>query len=159
MREIKFRVWDIVMQEMGVEFPIIDLISDWFYKRDPIQYNIMQYTGLKDKNGKEIYEGDIADIRYSGGGHTRDMYTPCVCKFGEFDHANPDRTILVEIYPCFYFEQVALPYNIFPLQTSRNKGIEVIGNIYENPELLKPAPVTLHDQGDVITIEKLRGRD
>lgn len=70
MREIKFRIWDtenkemLKVQELDFE-PIfyggriairLDQYNDYFDTEDMI---LMQYTGLKDKNGKEIYDGDI----------------------------------------------------------------------------------------------------
>ena len=72
-REIKFRVWDVENKEMlevqeldfeptfyGGRIAIRpDQYNDYFYTEDMI---LMQYTGLKDKNGKEIYEGDIVKI-------------------------------------------------------------------------------------------------
>ena len=59
MREIKFRVWDEDNKKMNyhpvlVTFPIENLVY-----RDTLRRDLMQYTGLKDKNGREIYEGDI----------------------------------------------------------------------------------------------------
>lgn len=91
-----------------------------------------RYTGLKDKNDIEIYEGDIADIRYEGGGHKLSDYTPCICSYGALDHANYDRTEDEDIYPCFYFEQHN-GVNIFGI----NDDVEIIGDIHTNPELLK----------------------
>ena len=56
MREIKFRVWDSISKEMH-PWEVIRIHK--FSGFDLEHYTIEQYTGLKDRNGKEIYEGDI----------------------------------------------------------------------------------------------------
>ena len=67
MREIKFRAWDKNEKAfMNPNFGFLDFLGNqWFTERghnlkvDNDRFEIMQFTGLKDKNGKEIYEGDI----------------------------------------------------------------------------------------------------
>ena len=110
MREIKFRAWDKTAAEMIGQFNVgVGGNSDGKY------YNIMQYTGLKDKNGKEIYEGDICWAYEIGIGNLNR-----VIEFNEGSfcliHAN---TLSSE------------------LRGWKTDYIEVIGNIYQNPELLK----------------------
>jgi YopX protein len=133
MREIKFRAWDNVRDEMyftgeedNVSFSFnstgieaVDLREhDWgFQKLEHLIY--MQYTGLKDKNGKEIYEGDILkDVKNQVGKvfWYRDRY---VVEWVRGDEKEPG----------FY------PYNSYLGLVLRFS--EVIGNIYENPELLE----------------------
>ena len=123
MREIKFRAWDKKEKKMYNARPVwimskegeysIKCFGDancsrYMHKEDFI---LMQYTGLKDKNGKEIFEGDIAlhPGLFSNG-------KPGVIRFSEIDAS-------------FYWSgKNSLPIN--------NNHITIIGNIYENPELL-----------------------
>ena len=84
------------------------------------EHKLMQYTGLKDKNGKEIYEGDI--IRFG-------EYVNKVCFFnGGFYWGNAMVHVIINPLP-----KVSLEHKtIAPVEPA-----EIIGNIYENPELLK----------------------
>ncbi len=58
MRELKFRAWD--GQRMRYDVSVKDGIAQWREGSDAVlSHKVMQYTGLHDKNGREIYEGDI----------------------------------------------------------------------------------------------------
>jgi uncharacterized phage protein (TIGR01671 family) len=129
MREIKFRVWDKDCKRMHVcgdnTHDTIYFFEDncaCYYNLQNGEgsspdgtgtYKLMQYTGLKDKNGKEIYEGDI----YHQG----------------------DRNILYVVeytHDCsFMGRQIRTKGSRVGLAYWQDR-IEVIGNIYENPELL-----------------------
>ena len=102
MRIIKFREWDGRKMHDAV---ICQGVS-WDLMRDcPTGNDIMQFTGLTDKNGKEIYEGDIMDYgcnRYKPVEFINGCF--CICK-------NTAMPTLMTLYP-------------------------IIGNIYENPELI-----------------------
>ena len=115
MREIKFRAWHKSRCEM---LPIIDieylmtkgaLVTDYKDFVENIYPNIMQYTGLKDKNGVEIYEGDIVMAPYMNK-------KPCIVKYS---------SVLAKFTMSDKFNFTAIDANL-----------EVIGNIYENKELL-----------------------
>lgn len=110
MRKIKFRAWSKKECKMIRGYPrILEGIFDSFieditgsvYGAESWGMVLMQYTGLKDKNGKEIYEGDIV-------------------------HGIRNGTEVVDLYQ---------EYDMIGYDINLEKS-EVIGNIYENPELL-----------------------
>lgn len=142
MREIKFRAWDKVNKVLrDVEELIISknnaivAIRDsngTIYQVHEGQIVLIQYTGLKDKNGKEIYEGDILFTSWQHDGATNYDYEICgEVKWDSFrykwsiEHVNKNNELI--IYPFYSFEREELDTD----------SIEVIGNIYENPELLE----------------------
>lgn len=124
MREIKFRAW------WANEKTMLNNVHDFYdtlgnighgneYEPEnsfsgvldnPDEYQVMQYTGLKDKNGVEIYEGDI--LQFGDG----------ICREVSYDHEHTGFKLKGED-----------PVN--PLW-QMHKSMQVIGNIYENKELL-----------------------
>lgn len=114
MREIKFRAWDKKNKKMLIDFiSIFNDTCEFDAHCDEEDLELMQYTGLKDKNGKgkEIYEGDLV-------------------KSDEW------------VFEVVWDEAGAWKYELRSNNWSPKMGVvltiaEVIGNIYENPELLK----------------------
>ena len=122
MKEIKFRVWNTEtnkmitnVKEMGVfALQSIYSIDEFLVIPTNEKYPLMQYTGLKDKNGVEIYEGDI--IKY------------------DFNELNYRIEFLnAEFIARRFYENIE---NLYPTEFDYGKECEVIGNIYENKELL-----------------------
>lgn len=119
-REIKFRAWDSTRNIMAdvTEWSLDGLYTVWINGRqegseeeeweDAGDITLMQYTGLKDKNGKEIYEGDIVQLR---------------------DHNRRKSGILILEWPFSEFYDSEQPII--------SEEVEVIGNVHENPELWK----------------------
>ena len=129
MREIKFRgynrknnVWlyGFYLQNRGAHFVCPDEFAtgkSWDdYEIDPD--TLGQYTGLKDRNGREIYEGDVVDLRPYYSQLHRIEYS---CGQWICVDAGGGWIALIED------EQLGDEMN----------GVEVIGNIYDNPELMK----------------------
>lgn len=124
MRDIKFRVWNefriVEYEELReiAEKLHVDAGTYNQYENDILipnsqELNVMQYTGLKDKDGIEIYEGDIIE-------HDRETRWEVVFKKG-----------------CFKIASIEHPIsNLYLLGEANLENIEVIGNIYENKELL-----------------------
>lgn len=101
----------------------VQMISDVedFYTYDEIE--LMQSTGLRDKNGVEIYEGDIVKYKYGVNTFTEVIaYDKDFAGFGLVDDDGYDSTV-------FTFGELAEDIDF--------SSLEVVGNIYENPELLK----------------------
>jgi|TARA_R100000093_G_scaffold71413_1_gene47094 uncharacterized phage protein (TIGR01671 family) len=124
MREIKFRAWDIenkrmiyrvIVGDTSTDDPCSSIFCD--NKKEFLHFDkhcgeIMQYTGLKDKHNKEIYEGDLLSVVIEG-----------------YKQAEP---YIVEDMRDLYFE-CQREDNYYRHQI---KKCEIIGNKYDNPELL-----------------------
>ena len=129
MREIKFRVWEIKSKSWVSEKIVLN--SDgkiWAYGFTPFEdftdkVIINFFTGLKDKNGKEIYEGDIIHSKweenYVGSDDSKEIVFFHNGEFVMNKSGKPEE---------FNF---SVHFHCHP------KHIKVIGNIYENHELLK----------------------
>ena len=125
MREIKFRAWNtetnkmiINLKEMGVfALQSIYSIDEFLVIPTNEKYPLMQYTGLKDEKGVEIYEGDIVKYKYISREQIAEI------KYNKeklgFDFADNK----VNLSYAYNFRQI--------------NNIKVIGNIYENTELLE----------------------
>jgi len=141
MREIKFRVWDgtepKMWEDLSLEFLIQfeKTLNKSLTRLDNVlpKTVVMQYTGLKDKNGKEIYEGDIVIGREVG-------YSCEDCNDCE-DHLSCKRivtsVIKYGITNNFEGKGIGFYFSEYAQFGYRFNTLEVIGNIYENPELLK----------------------
>lgn len=128
MREIKFRAWDKITKKMykvssiHIEDEYVDLFEKTIYegefKRKFSEIVLMQYTGLIDKNGVEIYEGDIV-----------------------FYNSHVNLTFYISYEHAVFYAHHTLGRKYMtpiPIGTLCLSGkIEVIGNKFDNPELLE----------------------
>ena len=124
MRESKFRVWD-------EKYNCWDKSSLLIYPNEEIkkQGRIIQwFTGLKDKSGKEIYEGDIIELHTAANDKAKDVKdNHCGLYEIYWDRCYKLKTIKPNWFFIPNFESPAADYNI----------MKVVGNIFENKELLK----------------------
>lgn len=124
MREIKFRAWHkekkIISEVLGIDI----LHKEIFFSNGDVDYceisdfkyiELMQYTGLKDKNEKEIYEGDIVKLRANHG-------------IGVIKYSDEWGAFVIEYIKPRPLAVLGMNYY--------KEDIEILGNIYENPELL-----------------------
>ena len=128
-REIKFRAWDIGSEKM-INNPSISFLSGWLgengdkcfddvncvFENSNGRLNWMQYTGLKDKLGNEIYEGDIVtygfkSLKYDNGPFTGKIFFDEYMFLVDGDNENEEWHSI-----------------------NRISDVEVIGNIYQNKE-------------------------
>lgn len=137
MRTIKFRAWTnrdkcwcgacavrkdgMFAEKLGAEKSngVCVATADWQELQKQEDIILMQYTGLKDKNGIEIYERDIVKPLRGGLKNVILVITYC------------------EIELCFYAIIPNKGRGYRRLRITANKHFEVIGNIYNNPELIK----------------------
>lgn len=136
MRKIKFRAWDKKTKKMrqvdsisfGIisiddeGYPVVNLLgrdcindTDILLHREGNQYILMQSTNLFDKNGKEIYEGDILQ--------GEEFKRPSLVEWSDV-YCSMDLKLIGTTLSCI-------------MDKSCGSRSEVIGNIYENPELLE----------------------
>ena len=121
MREIKFRVWSKEGEQMMSWDELLKAPDLDSFMQNPNENgyysNTMQFTGLCDKDGKDIYEGDIVKFTYRGGQREKLSigYSAKSARFQAFGKSGVG----------------------YGFDDSNDMG--VIGNIYENPELLEVA--------------------
>lgn len=139
MRDFKFRVWDKFTEKMVFtgfsiigEITVFSLIDQYCHKypNDKLDspksferwhdFVVMQFTGLKDKNGTEIYESDL-------------LIDPRDFEIGN----NPHQVIFNQNIAAYgWFHTPMLQEEKFYSLNRFLESLEVIGNIYQNPELL-----------------------
>ena len=126
MRDIYFRAWDKKLKEL-TNYSISDIFIEFYNKdtdsweidREGERFTLCQYTGLKDKNNREIYEGDVIKaISFARW-------------IGVVEYSDENSAFIFDDLDKKYRGKSTVFMNQF------DDGFEILGNIYENPELLK----------------------
>lgn len=130
MREIKFRVWDLEKKRMSLPMHHTDPVVKWSdgdidmpapFANNPDRFVWLQFTGYRDNKKEDVYDGDIINPCNAGE----------VCKVW-WDGLFGQWKTMTTTSP-FSDERVLGFYRVIDAAD----GYKIIGNIYENPELLK----------------------
>ena len=118
-REIKFRAWDKHHNSMEYINDLYWFVENGIHDFNDDNYIFMQNTGLKDKNGKEIYDSDIVKVTWGSGKIV--FYEVKYCESLGYHFLRDTKNKEDDDIICIY------DYN----------QMDVIGNVFDNPELLK----------------------
>ena len=141
-RDIKFRAWDVRGEQMYEVSQLVSKSSEegWlcFTPNNPLalaEYILLQSTGLKDKNGIDIYESDIVRILYTDwcsksatDTRTLEQYLIDIAEIGKIEYVAPTFYVMIKNRFGEWSKD-----SIF---CGKHGYIEVIGNLYQHPNLI-----------------------
>ncbi len=134
MREIKFRCWDKGKKEFlehkkngKIWFSYPEMLA--YSITNPDKYELMQWSGLTDRNGKDVYESDRVKALYQHDGHiNRDYWIEGVIEWSDEHH----QWVIAYLNKDDDNEEYTIPMHDFEREEFFPEELEVLGNIYKN---------------------------